>query len=167
MQLLAAVEGDGATPLVEALIAGPAAAAPGDDRGRHHAVARSDLGPTARRAADRGVACVAVVLDGPAYGRATDPGASASSAVTTAAGTSGAGVAATKSTAATAAGGAAGRATTATMAPTALGAAGTTGARPVPTPEQEARALRHALAEYELPVHWLTPGRPLAEALAG
>jgi uncharacterized protein (DUF58 family) len=42
-----------------------------------------------------------------------------------------------------------------------------------PTPEaeehraQKARALRHALAEYELKVHALTPGRSLAEALAG
>ena len=32
---------------------------------------------------------------------------------------------------------------------------------------QRARALRHALAEYELKVHTLTPGRSLAEALAG
>ncbi|HLO34674.1 MAG TPA: DUF58 domain-containing protein, partial [Candidatus Deferrimicrobium sp.] len=30
---------------------------------------------------------------------------------------------------------------------------------------QRARALRHALAEYELPVHALTPGRTLAESL--
>jgi uncharacterized protein (DUF58 family) len=32
---------------------------------------------------------------------------------------------------------------------------------------QRARALRHALAEYELKVHSLTPGRSLAEALGG
>jgi uncharacterized protein (DUF58 family) len=32
---------------------------------------------------------------------------------------------------------------------------------------QRARALRHALAEYELKVHAVTPGRPLAEVLAG
>jgi uncharacterized protein (DUF58 family) len=32
---------------------------------------------------------------------------------------------------------------------------------------QRARALRHALAEYELPTYQLTAGRPLAEALAG
>jgi uncharacterized protein (DUF58 family) len=31
---------------------------------------------------------------------------------------------------------------------------------------QRARALRHALAEYELRVHTITPGRPLAEALS-
>jgi hypothetical protein len=31
---------------------------------------------------------------------------------------------------------------------------------------QRARALRHALAEYEIRVHAITPGRPLAEALA-
>jgi uncharacterized protein (DUF58 family) len=42
-----------------------------------------------------------------------------------------------------------------------------------PTPEaeeqraQRARALRHALAEYELRVYTLTPGRSLAEALGG
>jgi uncharacterized protein (DUF58 family) len=42
-----------------------------------------------------------------------------------------------------------------------------------PTPEteeqraQRSRALRHALAEYELKVHQLTPGRSLAESLAG
>ena len=33
--------------------------------------------------------------------------------------------------------------------------------------EQEFRALRHALAEYELPTHWIRHGRPLAETLAG
>jgi hypothetical protein len=32
---------------------------------------------------------------------------------------------------------------------------------------QRSRALRHALAEYELKVHALTPGRSLAESLAG
>ena len=32
---------------------------------------------------------------------------------------------------------------------------------------QRARALHHALAEYELKVHALTPGRSLAESLAG
>jgi len=32
---------------------------------------------------------------------------------------------------------------------------------------QRARALRHALAEYELPTYVVTAGRPLAEALAG
>ena len=36
----------------------------------------------------------------------------------------------------------------------------------VATPDQETRALRHALSEYELTVHWVTAGRPLAEALA-
>jgi hypothetical protein len=42
-----------------------------------------------------------------------------------------------------------------------------------PTPEaeeqraQRSRALRHALAEYELKVHALTPGRSLTEALGG
>ena len=46
---------------------------------------------------------------------------------------------------------------------------------PHPAPEdpealeaaQRARALRHALAEFELPMYALVAGRPLAEALAG
>jgi hypothetical protein len=29
------------------------------------------------------------------------------------------------------------------------------------------RALRHALAEYELPSYLITPGRPLGEVLVG
>ena len=49
MQLLAAVEADGSAPLVETLIATVGAAAPGDDRGHHHRLARPVLGPAARR----------------------------------------------------------------------------------------------------------------------
>jgi hypothetical protein len=49
--------------------------------------------------------------------------------------------------------------------------AGRTPATPdVATEEERAkrvRALRHALAEYELPNHHVTPGRPLGEVLVG
>jgi uncharacterized protein (DUF58 family) len=34
-------------------------------------------------------------------------------------------------------------------------------------PDQETRALRHALSEYDLTVHWVSAGRSLAEALKG
>ncbi len=104
-----------------------AATPPGDDRGRHHVVARSDLDPTARRAADswrrlcRGRPRRPRLRSGDRSGSVgvvgghrPPPGSPAT------------GAAATKSTR-----GdrerrrAAGRATTATMAPTALGAAGT------------------------------------------
>ena len=44
-------------------------------------------------------------------------------------------------------------------------AAGDPGALSLSAPDQETRALRHALSEYELRVHWVTAGRPLAEAL--
>ncbi|MFI5225903.1 MAG: DUF58 domain-containing protein, partial [Candidatus Limnocylindrales bacterium] len=167
MQLLAAVDGDGATPLSEALLAG----LPRLRRGMTAVVItpsldRSWIRPLAALRM-RGVACVTVVLDGPAYGRATDPGASGPSAASGAAGKSGAGAAgATTAAAATTGAAAAGGASTATIAPTAVATARDGGVRPLPSPEQEARALRHALAEYELPVHWLTPGRTLAEALA-
>lgn len=56
-------------------------------------------------------------------------------------------------------------------APAGAVAGDATAARPGPgspaTPDQEARALRHALAEYDLPVHWVTAGRSLTEALKG
>jgi uncharacterized protein (DUF58 family) len=55
--------------------------------------------------------------------------------------------------------------------PAAAGADRPTAAGPgvaaVAAPDQEARALRHALSEYDLPVHWVTAGRSLAEALKG
>ena len=48
---------------------------------------------------------------------------------------------------------------------------GTAAAEPDPlslsAPDQETRALSHALSEYELTVHRVTAGRPLAEALRG
>ena len=51
MQLLAAVDADASTPLVETLIASRRPAAAGDDRGHHHRVAGPVVGPPAGRAA--------------------------------------------------------------------------------------------------------------------
>jgi uncharacterized protein (DUF58 family) len=169
MQLLAAVDGDGATPLSEALIAG----LPRLRRGMTAVVItashdRSWIRPLVALRS-RGVACVAVVLDGPAFA-AADP--TARRGATRPSQPTGAGpVAAAAGSAASAglagseppAGG--GAATATAVAPASAPSGSGRPSAPVPTPEQEARALRHALAEYELPVHWVTPGRPLAEAL--
>ena len=46
-------------------------------------------------------------------------------------------------------------------------AAADPGALSLSAPDQETRALSHALSEYELTVHQVTAGRPLAEALKG
>ena len=54
MQLLASVEADSTTPLVETLIATVGTAPARDDRRGHHAVARPVLGPSARLAARPG-----------------------------------------------------------------------------------------------------------------
>jgi len=170
MQLLAAVDGDGATPLSEALIAG----LPRLRRGMTAVVItashdRSWIRPLAALRA-RGVACVTVVLDGPAFAAAdltARHGPASSRRSTSDPLTAGAtGVASDR--AGSDARPAGGAATATAVAPaTAPVATGRPPTAPLPTPEQEARALRHALAEYELPVHWVTPGRPLAEALAG
>ena len=70
MQLLAAVEADGGTPLVEAPRRDGRPAPPRDDRGHHHVVARPSLGPAAaRRCGPRGVACVVVILTRPPSGQ--------------------------------------------------------------------------------------------------
>ena len=53
MQLLAAVEADGSAPARRDAHRDRRAAAPGDDRGHHHGVARPGLGPAARRAPRR------------------------------------------------------------------------------------------------------------------
>ena len=52
MQLLAAVEGDGTTPLVECLVNGRGPAPAGDDRDRDHASTDPGLGPADRRPAE-------------------------------------------------------------------------------------------------------------------
>ena len=121
MQLLAAVEADGAESLAESLVNGLARLR----RGMTAVVITSSrdrnwVRPLAALRA-RGVACVVVLLDGPSYARLAD-GASAGD-------------------------------------PGAV--AGTV------TPDQEMRALRHALSEYELRVHWVAAGQSLAEALKG
>jgi uncharacterized protein (DUF58 family) len=125
MQLLAAVEADSPTPLVETLIASVGRLR----RGMTAVVITASLDPSwvrplaALRA--RGVSCVVVTLDAPAYARAE---AEARTAVV---------------------GG------TVTTDPVAQEAAA-----------KRARALRHALAEYELQAYTIVPGRPLGEVLA-
>jgi len=127
MQLLAAVEADSSTPLVETLLASVGRLR----RGMTAVVITASLDPTwirplaALRA--RGVSCVVVTLDAEAYRR-----------------------------------------TEAEMREQ------STGESPAPVdPEamevmaKRGRALRHALAEYELKVYSITPGRPLGEMLAG
>src|SRR6185503_19745665 len=124
MQLLASVEADASTPLVETLIATVGRLR----RGMTAVIITPSLDPSWVRplAALRGrrVACVVLTLDAAAYDRAANP-----PAVTVDGGP----------------------------------------ARP-PEPDDEtakrARALRHALAEYELTAFTITPGRALGEVLA-
>ncbi len=127
MQLLAAVEADSNTPLVETLLASVGRLR----RGMTAVVITASLDsawvrPLAALRA-RGVSCVVVTLDAEAYRR-----------------------------------------TEAEMREQ------STGESPAPVdPEtlevtaKRGRALRHALAEYELKVYSITPGRPLGEMLAG
>ena len=133
MQLLAAVDGDGSTPLLEAVLA----SLPRIRRGMTVVVITPSLDrgwvKPLSALQSRGIACVAVTLDVPAFERrardlaARDPDAGAS--------------AATES----------------------LGVL--EGAEPQPS-VQQARALRHALAEFDLKVYVVGPTTPLAEALA-
>jgi len=127
MQLLAAVEADSSTPLVETLLASVGRLR----RGMTAVVITASLDPTwvrplaALRA--RGVSCVVVTLDAEAYRR-----------------------------------------TEAEMREQSTGES----SAPVDPDAMEVmakrgRALRHALAEYELKVYSITPGRPLGEMLAG
>ena len=126
MQLLAAVDGDGTTPLAESLIA---------SAGRlRRGMTAIIITPSLDRAwirpiaalRTRGIASVVVTLDAAAADR---------------------------------------------IEREARRRAGESVVEPTPEAEeqraQRARALRHALAEYELKVHTLSPGRALAEALAG
>lgn len=126
LQLLAAVDADSSTPLVETLIASVGRLR----RGMTAVIITASLDPSwvrplaALRA--RGVSCVVITLDAAAYARAE---AEARAAVT--------------------------------------------GGSPVIDPEaadaaaKRSRALRHALAEYELKAYVITPNRPLGEVLAG
>jgi uncharacterized protein (DUF58 family) len=126
MQLLAAVEGDGSTPVSEALVA----SVPRIRRGMTAVVitASLDRGWVKPLAAlrSRGVACVVVSLDVPAFERREQEDAARRAG---------------------------------------------TGADDSPLPQpsataQEWRALRHALAEFDITVYRAGPAVPLSEALA-
>ncbi|MBA2700389.1 MAG: DUF58 domain-containing protein [Chloroflexi bacterium] len=126
MQLLAAVEADSNTPLVETLVASVGRLR----RGMTAVVISPSLDPSWIRPLAglraRGVSCVVVTVDAAAYNRAALEARAART----------------------------GRRAEADPDTTALAA-------------QRARALHHALAEYELKAYSLTPGRPLGEVLAG
>jgi hypothetical protein len=124
MQLLAAVDADSSTPLVETLIASVGRLR----RGMTAVVITASLDPSWVRPLaalrTRGVACAVVTVDAPAYAR---------------------------------------------FEAEARAAATGTGA-PLDATKDEAtakrrRALRHALAEYELPTHTIIPNRALGEIL--
>ena len=123
MQLLAAVEGDGTTPLAEALVQG----LPRLRRGMTAVVVtpsvdRSWVRPLASLR-PRGVASVVITLDAPSFA---------------------AGVC--------------------RRPPAATGAPGRCSGRAIPI--QQVRALRHALAEYDLRTYTLRAGSRLAEVLS-
>ena len=124
MQLLAAVDGDGTTPLVESLVTGAARLR----RGMTAIVITPSTDPAWVRPIaalrTRGIGTVVVTLDAPAAD-ALDRAHRA-------------------------------RLGEAVVEPD---------QRVVEQRAQRARALRHALAEFELKVHALTPGRPLSETL--
>jgi uncharacterized protein (DUF58 family) len=127
MQLLAAVEGDGSTPIAEALVA----SVPRIRRGMTAVVISASLNrdwvkPLAALRS-RGVACVVVALDVPAFERREEEQAARHAAIPAV-------------------------------------------DEPLPQPSataQEWRALRHALAEFDISVHRVGPAVPLAEALVG
>lgn len=124
MQLLAAVEADGAAPLVETLISTVGRLR----RGMTAVVITPSLDPTWVRPLaslrTRGVACVVVTFDVVAYDRVAREAAAAAFDPRE------------------------------VIDPSEAEAAA-----------KRARALRHALAEYELPSYLVTPGRPLGEIL--
>jgi uncharacterized protein (DUF58 family) len=111
MQLLAAVEADGSSPLIETLVVTMGRLR----RGMTAVVITASVDPAWVRALGalraRGVACAVVVLDPAAFEPPVDPVASEAAA-------------------------------------------------------KKFRAIRHALAEYELPAYPVTPGRALGEVLA-
>lgn len=120
MQLLAAVEADASTPLVETLVGNVGRLRRGMTAVVITASQETDwVRPLASLRA-RGVACVVVALDPAAYARAAAPSASVASAAVD----------------------------------------------PASPEAKRARALRHALAEYELRTYTITPGRPLGEILS-
>ena len=127
MQLLAAVEGDGTTPLAEVLVASLSRLR----RGMTAIVISSSLDtgwvrPLATLRS-RGVASVAVTLDAAAFDRLAADRARRDAGLRP----------------------------------------GAPGGDEAEARAKRVRALRHALAEYELPNYAITPGRPLAEVLVG
>lgn len=126
LQLLAAVDADSSTPLVETLIASVNRLR----RGMTAVIITASLEPSwvrplaALRA--RGVACVVITLDATAYAQAE---AEARAAIT--------------------------------------GGSPVIDREAVDAAAKRSRALRHALAEYELKAYTVTPNRPLGEVLAG
>ena len=130
MQLLAAVDGDGSTPLLEAIMT----SLPRIRRGMTVVVitASLDRGWVKPLAAmqSHGIACVAVIMDIPAFERRERELAAREAA----------------------------QDGDAAEAPVAA-------AEPLPS-VQQSRALRHALAEFDIRVYAVGPTTPLAEALA-
>jgi uncharacterized protein (DUF58 family) len=126
MQLLAAVEGDGSTPLVEALTV----SVPRIRRGMTAVVITASLDRTwvkpLATMQTRGIACVVITLDIPAFERREIEAAAR-------------------------------RVAAPDDAPPS--------AEPLPS-AQQVRALRHALAEFDIRVYQVGPTTPLAEALA-
>ena len=124
MQLLAAVDADGSTPLVETLVNTVGRLR----RGMTAVIVTPSLDPSwVRPLASlrvRGVSCVVVTIDSEAFDRAMRD------------------------------------------ADAARGIKATSDAADEELRSKRSRALRHALAEYEIPFHVVTPGRPLGEMLA-
>jgi uncharacterized protein (DUF58 family) len=127
MQLLAAVEGDGTTPLAEVLLASIGRLR----RGMTAIVITSSLNTDWVRPLatlrSRGVASVAVTLDASAYDRLAADGDRRDAGLRP----------------------------------------GEPNSDKAEARAKRVRALRHALAEYELPTYTITPGRSLAEVLVG
>jgi uncharacterized protein (DUF58 family) len=133
MQLLAAVEGDGSTPIAEAIVA----SLPRIRRGMTAVVITASLDrewvkPLAALRS-RGVACVVVSMDIPAFERRVHEEAARAAGM---------------------------------IEGEALLAERATSAQQSTKSAQQWRALRHALAEFDIAVYRVGPTTPLAEALA-
>jgi hypothetical protein len=120
MQLLAAVDGDGANPFAETLVAGLGRVRRGMTAVVITASSERNWVRPLATLRGRGVACIVVWIDAEAYARHA-----------------------------------------------AARAGRTLDRDAAERAAQRARALRHALAEYDLPVRVVTPGRPLGEVLVG
>jgi uncharacterized protein (DUF58 family) len=120
MQLLAAVEADASSPLVETLVGSVGRLRRGMTAVVITASQETDWVRPLASLRTRGVACVVVSLDAPAYARTVLAGDGGEP----------------------------------------------TEADPASPEAKRARALRHALAEYELRTYTITPGRPLGEILS-